>query len=139
MDKITIVLQDKKTIEELAKDPEVQIKVKDAVIDAIGKRALKISNLQDEIIEKRRKELWDFFFDKSWYGRNLKEEFRTEIRNQAKAEFNDLIRNELQEMKKWIKSAIKEKKEAMSKEVESYDIEGIIREGAEKVIKEKFS
>ena len=138
MDKITIVLQDKKTIGELAKDPEVQIKVKDAVIDAIGKRALKISNLQDEIIEKRRKELWDFFFDKGWYGRNLKEEFRTEIRNQAKAEFNDLIRNELQEMKEWIKSAINEKKEAMAKEVESYDIEEIIREVAEKVIKEKF-
>ncbi len=41
-------------------------------------------------------------------------------------------------MKGWIKSAIKEKKEAMSKEVESYDIEEIIREVAEKVIKEKF-
>ena len=52
MDKITIILQDKETIKELAKDPDVQIKIKDAVIDGIGKRASKIANLSDDIIHK---------------------------------------------------------------------------------------
>ena len=49
MDKISLILQDKKTIEELAKDPEVQIRIKDAIVDALGKRSLKLMNANAEI------------------------------------------------------------------------------------------
>ena len=61
MDKITISLQDKETIKELAKDPDVQIKIKNAVLDGIGKRALKLSNLSDEIISIMERDIRDYF------------------------------------------------------------------------------
>lgn len=38
MGKIILVLQDKETIKELAKDENVQIKIKDAIVDSIAKR-----------------------------------------------------------------------------------------------------
>lgn len=69
MDKITIILQDKETIKELAKDPDVQIKIKDAVIDGIGKRASKIANLSDDIIHKLEEDIRNYFteFDNSMW------------------------------------------------------------------------
>lgn len=38
---VKIMLNDKSSIEELAKDPEVQVRIKTAIVDEIGKRAAK--------------------------------------------------------------------------------------------------
>ena len=56
MDKITILLQDITTISELAKDPEVQIKIKDAIIDGVKRRSLKSMQI---IEDKLHRELYD--------------------------------------------------------------------------------
>lgn len=45
----------------MAKDPDVQIKIKDAVIDGIGKRSSKIANLSDDIIHKLEEDIRNYF------------------------------------------------------------------------------
>ena len=44
MDKLTIVLSDKTTVAELAKDPDVSIKIKDAILDGVMRRLTPITN-----------------------------------------------------------------------------------------------
>ena len=104
MDKITIILQDKETIKELAKDPDVQIKIKDAVIDGIGKRASKIANLSDDIIHKLEEDIRNYFteIDNSmWKKRNvLKPEFKELIRKEANNAFNLSVSKELLDITK---------------------------------------
>ena len=117
MDKITISLQDKETIKELAKDPDVQIKIKDAILDGIGKRALKIGNLSDEIIAIMEDDIRNYFTEKETHSifRNctvLKPEFRELIHEEANKTFLSIADKEL--------------------------IDIIVSEAAEKVIREKL-
>lgn len=139
MDKITIVLQDKKTIETLAKDPEVQIKIKDAIIDMIGRRALKIANVTNEILRAAKSEVRDQFMEgRSFYTPELKEEWKTSIRSQARIEFQAMVDEELQEMRTEFRNELHKRKKEILKEIEDIDTESIIREVAWKVISNKF-
>ena len=113
MDKITISLQDKETIKELAKDPDVQIKIKDAILDGIGKRALKIGNLSDEIIAIMEDDIRNYFTEKETHSifRNctvLKPEFRELIHEEANKTFLSIADKELIDMQKIIKSRVDE-------------------------------
>lgn len=143
MDKITIILQDKETIKELAKDPDVQIKIKDAVIDGIGKRASKIANLSDDIIHKLEKDIRNYFteFDNSmWKKRNvLKPEFKELIRKEANNAFNLSVSKELLDMHKIINNRLDEIKTIiMDRITNGLNLEKIVSDAAEKVIKEKL-
>lgn len=46
--KLIILLNDKDLISELIKDKDVQVRIKDAVIDGIGRRALKLINVHED-------------------------------------------------------------------------------------------
>ena len=138
--KLTIVLNDKDTLMELAKDPEMQIRVKDAVIDAIGKRALKIANIADTIIADAKKELKDEFFAKDSWGRasGLKPELAQYVRSEARIEFNNMIADELSKLRNEIKQYFTIRKLEIKDKMENINIESIIREVAEDVIRNKF-
>lgn len=143
MDKITIILQDKETIKELAKDPDVQIKIKDAVIDGIGKRASKIANLSDDIIHKLEEDIRNYFteIDNSmWKKRNvLKPEFKELIRKEANNAFNLSVSKELLDMHKIINNRLDEIKTIiMDRITNDLNLEKIVSDAAEKVIKEKL-
>lgn len=139
MDKITIVLQDKTTIEDLAKSPEVQIRIKDAIIDKIGRRALKIANVTNEMIRAAKSEVRDHFLKGcSSYSPELKDEWKKLIREQARSEFQDMVNKDLQEMRIVFKHELNERKKSILIEIENTDIESIIREVALKVIRDKF-
>ena len=143
MDKITIILQDKETIKELAKDPDVQIKIKDAVIDGIGKRASKIANLSDDIIHKLEEDIRNYFteIDNSmWKKRNvLKPEFKELIRKEANNAFNLSVSKELLDMRKIINNRLDEIKTIiMDRITNGLNLEKIVSDAAEKVIKEKL-
>lgn len=143
MDKITIILQDKETIKELAKDPDVQIKIKDAVIDGIGKRASKIANLSDDIIHKLEEDIRNYFteIDNSmWKKRNvLKPEFKELIRKEANNAFNLSVSKELLDMHKIINNRLDEIKTIiMDRITNGLNLEKIVSDAAEKVIKEKL-
>ena len=140
--KITILLQDKDIIKELAEDPEVQIKIKNAILDGIGKRALKISNVSDKIIDLGKAEIEDYFFSKvDGYWQNkfqLKDEWKNEIHEQVKFAFYNLLNNEIQDLKHVIQKKINEVKEEMINSINSYDLEKLLIKTAENVIKEKL-
>ena len=137
MDKITISLQDKETIKELAKDPDVQIKIKNAVLDGIGKRALKIANLSDEIISIMETDIRNYFTEDAKRSflinsKVLKPEFKELIHEEANKAFYNIAEKELFEMHDWweentVSSAIallKEQKETISakeKAIEEYE------------------
>ena len=143
MDKITIILQDKDTIKELAKDPDVQIKIKDAVIDGIGKRASKITNLSDDIIHKLEEDIRNYFIDTDntmWNRRNtLKPEFKELIRKEANNAFNLSVSKELLDMHKIINERLDEIKASIMDRIDnSLNLEKIVSDAAEKVIREKL-
>lgn len=143
MDKITIILQDKETIKELAKDPDVQIKIKDAVIDGIGKRALKIANLSDDIIHKLEEDIRNYFTETDnsmWNRRNvLKPEFKELIRKEANNAFNLSVSKELLDKHKIINNRLDEIKTIiMDRITNGLNLEKIVSDAAEKVIREKL-
>lgn len=143
MDKITIILQDKETIKELAKDPDVQIKIKDAVIDGIGKRASKIANLSDDIIHKLEEDIRNYFTESDnsmWKNRNvLKPEFKELIRKEVNNAFNLSVSKELLDMHKIINNRLDEIKTIiMDRITNGLNLEKIVSDAAEKVIKEKL-
>lgn len=143
MDKITIILQDKETIKELAKDPDVQIKIKDAVIDGIGKRASKIANLSDDIIHKLEEDIRNYFTESDnsmWKKRNvLKPEFKELIRKEANNAFNLSVSKELLDMHKIINNRLDDIKAIIMDRINNgLNLEQIVSDAAEKVIKEKL-
>ena len=143
MDKITIILQDKETIKELAKDPDVQIKIKDAVLDGIGKRASKIANLSDDIIHKLEEDIRNYFTETDnsmWNRRNvLKPEFKELIHKEANNAFNLSVSKELLDMHKIINNRLDEIKTIiMDRITNGINLEKIVSDAAEKVIKEKL-
>lgn len=143
MDKITIILQDKETIKELAKDPDVQIKIKDAVIDGIGKRASKIANLSDDIIHKLEEDIRNYFTETDnsmWNRRNvLKPEFKELIHKEANNAFNLSVSKELLDMHKIINERLDEiKLIIMDRITNGLNLEKIVSDAAEKVIREKL-
>lgn len=102
MDRISIILQDKTTIEELAKDPEVQIRIKDAIVDALGKRSLKLMNANAEISNAVStvstaisREVEDMFFTNGARSKTLRSTYKDLIRMEAAAEFNNLVEQEV--------------------------------------------
>ena len=144
MDKITIFLQDKETIKELAKDPDVQIKIKDAILDGIGKRALKIGNLSDEIIAIMEDDIRNYFTEKETHSifehcTVLKPEFRELIHEEANKTFLSIADKELIDMQKIIKSRVDEIKLIIMDTIKNnLNLEKIVSEAAEKVIREKL-
>ena len=143
MDKITIILQDKETIKELAKDPDVQIKIKDAVLDGIGKRASKIANLSDDIIHKLEEDIRNYFTETDnsmWNRRNvLKPEFKELIHKEANNAFNLNVSKELLDMHKIINERLEEIKTIiMDRITNGLNLEKIVSDAAEKVIREKL-
>ena len=143
MDKITISLQDKETIKELAKDPDVQIKIKDAVLDGIGKRALKIANLSDEIISAIEDDIRNYFTEEEHHSifrpTVLKPKFRELIHEEANKAFLSIADKEFIDMQKIIKSRVDEiKLIIMDTITNNLNLEKIVSDAAEKVIKEKL-
>lgn len=137
MDKIIIVLQDKQTIEKLAADPEVQIRIKDSIIDGIGKRSAKLLNITNDIVNSAKREIKTEFFGSNW-NNVFTDEYKKLIKEQAKSELNHLVSEELKECSKEINNAIRFWKSEVLKKLEEYDIEKDIREVAEKVIIERL-
>ena len=137
MDKITILLQDKQTIEKLAADPEVNIRIKDSILDGIGKRAVKFNNITSALISAAKKEIRQEFFGNTWQD-ILKDEYKQVIRNKAKAEFNHIFNKEFVKCSEEINKSIRAWKSEVLKKLKEYDIEKDIREVTEMVIRDKF-
>lgn len=78
--KIILALQDKETILEVAKDQEVQIKIKDAIIDGVAKRVAKgvfdnDCNVGRQLREDVLKAMFEKTFSQSSFTKDYKEIF----------------------------------------------------------------
>lgn len=139
MDKITIVLQDKQTIEKLAADPNVQLRIKDAIIDGIGRRGLKLENVTKDILDAAESYLRYKFLNKGGWNGVLKEEFKKIVDDQCREAFRELVKEEILTFEEELSTAINGWKERIKEDLNNYDLGKTIRVVVEEVVREKFS
>lgn len=134
--KLTILLNDKDLIPELIKDKDVQVRIKDAVIDGIGRRAVKLINAQDDFKSGIKRAVRDMIFDKESWGNKFSIEFEPIIQNEIKSclenyikksmskHIDNVVENHLQE----IYAEVKRYNHGLSRQIlEQYDIEKMIK------------
>lgn len=134
MNKMTLLLQDKESVMELAKDPEVQIRIKDAIIDGIKHRYLKNFNVvDDKIKEAMIRELFD-----SPYQARFREKYQDKIKEGVKPVVNDIISEAQTTCFAKIDEAFSDLHTMLRNHLEQLDLETLIREEAQKIIERKF-
>ena len=147
--KLSLILNDPELIAEIAKDPEVQIRIKDAIIDGIGKRAVKLLNANAEIasvtssigqaISKQIKE--QITNGESWRP-TLKTEYKKIIeetlKDYVKTAALEISKEYYKKKKKRALESINAWKSQMELELERNNIESIIRDQVNKYMNAKF-
>lgn len=134
MNKITLLLQDKEVINELAQDPDVQIRIKDAIIDGIKLRSLKHFNVvEDKIKEEMTRELFD-----GYYHQRFRVKYQEKIKEGVKPLVSEIISEAQTCCFERINEAFSELHNMVRDRLDSLDIEQLIREEAQKVIEKKF-
>lgn len=134
--KLTILLNDKDLLSELIKDKDVQVRIKDAVIDGIGRRAVKLINAHDDFKSGIKRAVRDMIFDKKSWGNKFSMEFEPIIQNEIKSclenyikksmyqHIDNVVENHLQE----IYAEVKRYNQGLSRQIlEQYDIEKMIK------------
>ena len=133
--KLTLLLSNKDAIAELAKDPEVQIKIKDAIIDGAIRRCAKTENgIANMIAEKLRKELTD----SSMWCMRLNDECVKLIKDEAKAAVGSFVRSEVNTLIEEARKHINYHKALTMAKLEEINMDKIIREEVRKAVNEKF-
>lgn len=99
MDKLTIVLSDKTTVSELAKDPDVSIKIKDAILDGVMRRLNPIANaiahsVLDEVLVKNN---WGSYSEK--LNEKWQKVLRFKVAEVVSTELESIVRDEVQKAK----------------------------------------
>lgn len=139
--KVKIMLNDKESITELANDPDVQIKIKNAIVDTIVKRTVKVLNddimnqvrmainkVIEDIKTQKDKTLSDIFEKGDWRGPSLtstyRDYIRAEARNAMRCEVHEMIKELEVEMGKFYSETYERRK----KEIEGYDFDKAVKE-----------
>lgn len=153
MDRLTIVLGDKTTIEELAKDPEVQIKIKDAIIEGIGRKCVKVAmgskelkaavQRVDEVAAKTFKEK---FLEKSGWGGfsdKLTPEYQEIVQDAVRKAVGKEIEAATKEQLQILIDRVSDVVTSFENRVENYlnglNLDKVIENVATKVIKDKLA
>jgi len=88
LNKLTLLLSNKEMIAELMKDPEVKVKITDAIIDGLSRRALKLDEMKKQVLDAGKKEIKDMFLEGDSWHSHLKPEYASKIRSIAEDFFN---------------------------------------------------
>lgn len=136
MNKLTLILQDKETIAEIAQDESVKIRIADAIIDGIRKRSSKVV---EGISLNITRQLEDEIYDKGMWSRNLSEKVRKKISKEASSIVSDLVREETSTLHDQVKKELKELRSDMQKQIEEMNIEPIIEKYVRQIVREKFN
>lgn len=135
MNKLTLFLNDKEIISEIAKDPEVQIKIKDAIIDGAIRRCAKTENtIAHQISEVLRKEV----FDNSMWGNNLNDKYKEIVREEAKEAVESFVRSEMRMLIDEANKQLNYCKALVIAKLENSDINNVIHSEIIKAVNEKF-
>ena len=133
--KINLFLQDKALIAELAKDPEVQIKIKNAILEGAIKRTTK---LKEGIASQIANELKNELLKPSQWSSYLKDEYKELIKKDAKNAVSELVTSEIKDLVDEVRRKTNYYKALVLSKLEDVDIEKIIREEVRKAVNEKF-
>ena len=137
--KLTILLNDKEFLTEIAKDPEVQLKIKDAIVDAAIKRSTKISNNLTESIGNRIGEyVKSSLLDPSGWSSKLKPEVVEMIKKESVRVVSDVVSKEVQELLAEVQRKLNYYKGLVIAKLEEVDVDKIIREEVRKAVDLKF-
>lgn len=147
---VKMMFNDKEAVLELAKDPEVQAKIKAAIVDEVAKRAAKAARaaLENSIEEAVNLEVDRFNFpsarnpnnwftrDNAWHRLTLKPDVREKIRDHVRAvlsEQMDTIVSSLPEMDEVRRELAKQ-----VANVKGMNVEEMLKAEIERVVRKKF-
>ncbi len=135
MNKLDLFLNNKEMIAEIAKDPEVQIKIKDAILDGAIKRVAKLKEgISSQIAEELKRELCK----PSQWSLMLKDEVKETIKRNAQHAVESLVMSEVKELGAIVQKETNYYKGLIMAKLEDVDIDKIIREEVRKAVNEKF-
>ena len=132
---VKIMLNKDEEIKELAKDPEVQVKIKAAIVDGIGTRAVKAvqKELSGDIYEAVRKAV---------YGRGfgLKDSVKEDIEKRVEKAVDYAITMKLCDiMEKEFYSIVRKKAEEYVAEIDRMDLKSMVEKMAKEILERKLS
>jgi len=97
LNKLTLLLNNKEMVAELMKDPEVKVKITDAIIDGLSRRALKLDEMKKQVLDAGKKEIKDMFLEGDSWHPHLKPEYASKIRSIAEDFLNKEARKAAKE------------------------------------------
>ena len=132
---IKIMLNKDEEIKKLAKDPKVQVKIKAAIIDGIGTRAIKSveKELAPAINEAVRREVYG-------HGFSLKDQVNQSIEKRAKQAVDDVISMKIANiMEKEFYSIVRKQVEEYVEAIKRMDIKSIVEKNVAKILERKLN
>lgn len=137
MNKFTLMLQDREVIKELARDPEIQVKIKNSIVDEVKRRSAKGI---DAITNDLSKALKEEFFDRLGYFQTpkLKPAIKKLLERSIEEIVSEAVLDEKMKIDKLVKDALTEYSAAIRAKLAEIDIDKVIREEAAKIIERKF-
>lgn len=141
--KITIMLGDKDTILELAQDPDVQIKVKDAIAAAAAKMAGKgINDALPDIVRKVAEQIdAEVLVRRSSYNYSLSDKYKKLIKDEVDKAVNKIITDAVEEAMQTYHDEITEKieryKAYLEERMEGIDIDSIVNSRVDKYLRDR--
>lgn len=137
MNKFTLLLQDKEVIKELACDPEIQIKIKNSIVDEVKRRAAKgIDSISEDLTKALKEEL----FEKAGFFSTprLKPAIKKLLENNIEEIVKEVILDHKLAIANIVTETMDEYKSAIRLHLSKIDINQILREEAYNIIKRKF-
>lgn len=137
MNKFTLMLQDREVIKELARDPEIQVKIKNSIVDEVKRRSAKGI---DAITNDLSKVLKEEFFDSVGYFHTpkLKPAIKKLLERNIDEIVSEAVLDEKNKIDNLVKEALIEYSAAIRAKLAEIDIDKVIREEAAKIIERKF-
>lgn len=133
---VKIMLNKDEEIKELAKDPDVRVKIKAAIIDGIGARAVKAvqKELAPDIDEAARKAVY------KGNTFNLKDSVKADIERHVGNAVEFAIATKLGDiMEKEFYSLVREKAKSYVAAIDEMDIKSIVEDMVQRILERKLS
>lgn len=132
---VKIMLNKDEEIKELAKDPEVQVKIKAAIIDGIGTRVVKA--VQKELAHDIDKAVMKAVYSGNWC--KLKDSVIKDIEKRAEAAVDDAITMKLAKiMEKEFYSIVRKRAEEYVELINRIDLTSIVEKKVKEILERKL-
>ena len=136
---VKIMLNKDEEIKRLAQDPEVQIRIKNAIVDEVARRAAKAVGAELEpFIDGKVRELL-FSNPKADFDRKLRPDVKKELEKYVSESMFPKIRSVADEMSDKFDKEMSDMLETYKKLFATYDVEKMVSSAAERFIKDRLS